>query len=86
MLFSLGFVVLFTIGGLTGLFLGDAGHRHPPARHVLRGGPLPLRDGRRDGAGLLRGAALLVAEDDRPDVLRLVEPAWRRPSSSSGSS
>src|SRR5262249_12477837 len=53
---------------------GDAGHRHSPARHVFRRRSLPLCDGGRDGDGLLRRAALLVAEDDRANVLRLVEP------------
>ena len=44
MLYALSFLLLFTIGGLTGLFLGILVGRRPPPRHVLRRRPLPLRD------------------------------------------
>jgi cytochrome c oxidase subunit I len=36
MLFALAFLPMFGIGGLTGLPLGSARQRHPPARHLLR--------------------------------------------------
>ena len=47
-------------------------------RHLLRGGALPLRDGRRHGDGLHGGTALLVAEDYRPHVSRRRGPSFRR--------
>ncbi len=47
---------------------GRSGHGRAPARHLLRGGPLPLRHLRRHGLRLVRRPALLVPQDDRADV------------------
>ena len=74
MLFSLGFMVLFTVGGVTGLFLATLGtdiHLHDTYFvvahfHFVMVGGMVL--------GYYGGAALLVAEDDRADVFGLVEP------------
>ena len=57
MLFALAFLPMFGIGGLTGLPLGLAPHRHPPARHVLRHRPLPLRRGAGDDLRAVRAAS-----------------------------
>jgi cytochrome c oxidase subunit 1 len=62
---------------------GHAGHGHPPARHLLRGRALPLHHGRRRDHGLHGRPALLVAEDDRPHVFRVLlahrgDPGVRR--------
>ena len=61
MLFAVGFLPMFGIGGLTGLPLGLQHRGHPAARHLLRHRPLPLR--RRSGDDLrpLRGDLLLVS-------------------------
>ena len=64
---------------------GDAGRRHPRARHLLRGGALPLHHGGRRDHGLHGRPALLVAEDDGPDVLG-VPVAHQPPSWSSSAS
>ena len=68
MLYAFGFMGLFTIGGLTGVFLGSLGHGHPPDGDVLHRRPLPFCDGRRHVDGLPVGCALLVAEDDGQNV------------------
>ncbi len=59
--------------------------RRPHARHLLRRRALPLHHGRRRDHGLLRRPALLVAEDDRPDVFGRRSASCRRCSSSSAS-
>ena len=70
MLYALGFIGLFTIGGLTGVVPGHAGldvHVHDTYfvvahfHYIMVGGTV-MR--------LPRRSALLVAEDDRPDVPR----------------
>ena len=68
MLYTFGFMGLFTIGGLTGVFLGILRNRHPPHRNLLHRRAFPLRHGRRHAYGLPRRHPLLVAQDDRPHV------------------
>ena len=77
MCYALAFFFLFAIGGLTGLFLGALAVELPRARHVFRRRPFSLRDGRRSDDHVPRRAALLVAEDHRPDVQRATAAGWR---------
>jgi heme/copper-type cytochrome/quinol oxidase subunit 1 len=46
MLFGIGWISTFIIGGLTGLPLGNVVARRAPARHVLRRGALSFSYGR----------------------------------------
>ena len=61
MLFAVGFLPMFGIGGLTGLPLGLERRGHPAARHLLRHRPLPLRRRAGDDLRPLRGDLLLVS-------------------------
>ena len=77
MLYALGFIGLFTIGGLTGLVSGGAGLDVHVHRHLFRGRAFSLHHGGRHGDGVHGRPALLVAEDHRPDVSRTAGPTGR---------
>ena len=76
MLFCLGMLFNFLIGGITGVFLSDVPVERDGARELLRDGPLPLHDHGRAHLRVLRRAVLLAAEDDGRDSLSRRLSVW----------
>ncbi len=75
--FAIGFIAIFTIGGITGIFLAVFPVDWQLNDTVLRGRPLPLRaDGRRRVHDLRRDL-LLVPEDHRPAAQRAARASGR---------
>ena len=85
MLYALGFIGLFTIGGSDRIVPRLPRRRRPRARHLLHHRPLPLHHGGRHGDGLHGRIALLVAQDQRQALPGGWSPSCRRCSFSSAS-
>ena len=75
MLFALGFLTMFTLGGISGVMLAMLPVDDPRERHLLHRRPHPLRALRRLAVHDLRRRLLLVPEDDGPDVRRAARQA-----------
>ena len=70
MLFSVGFLVTFLLGGLSGVLLASPPIDFHVTDTLLRGGALPLRVVRHHRVRHVRRHLLLVPEDDRPAARR----------------
>ena len=68
MLYAFGFMGLFTIGGLTGVFLGVSGTDIHLTETYFIVAHFHFRDGGRHADGVSGRYSLLVAEDDGPHV------------------
>ena len=76
MLFALGFLTMFTLGGISGVMLAMIPFDIHVSQTLLHRRPHPLRAVRRIAVHDLRRRLLLVPEDDRADVRR---PARQAP-------
>ena len=70
MLWAVGFLTMFTLGGISGVMLAMVPLVDPRQRHLLHRRPHPLRAVRRLAVHDLRRRLLLVPEDDGAHVRR----------------
>ena len=85
LLYCVGGIFTFLMGGITGIFLAVFPIDWQLHGHLLRRRPLPLHGVRRERVRHGRGALLLVPEDERPDDERGRSARSRSSSSSSAS-